>query len=124
MGRAKVKNPKTTKITVWCTKEEKEKLELKAKMCGLKTGPFLRNLALEYPLKSMVDSYAIDQLIKTRADLGRLGGLFKLWLTKNSDTKLSLGNRTYESIDLLVDDIEAKEEELIRVAKILIESKM
>ena len=121
MGRRKVENKRNTKISVWCNIEEKAKLQQKAKMCGLPTGVFLRNLALEYPLKSMVDQYAIEQLLKAKADLGRLGGLFKLWLTKNEDIRAGLGSRSFESIDELVDEIESKQNELIEIAKKLME---
>jgi len=121
MGRNKKLVKRDKFVAIWCTADEKEKLIHKAKMCGLPTGVFLRNLALEYPLKSMVDQYAIEQLLKAKADLGRLGGLFKLWLTKNEDIRAGLGSRSFESIDELVDEIESKQNELIEIAKKLME---
>lgn len=124
MGRPKADNPRDKFVAVWCTAQEKERIKEKAEMCGTKSGPFIRDLSLEYPLRSMVDQYALDQLLQARADLGRLGGLFKLWLTKNENYKdaAKIGDRNYESIECLVDDIEAKEEELIAVAKELMKA--
>lgn len=119
MARKKTDNPRKKFVAVWCTPEEKERIKQKAAMCGTKTGPFIRDLALEYPLTSRVDQYAVDQLLQAKADLGRLGGLFKLWLTKNEDFKESakLGNRSYEDVEDLVRDLEANEKELIEIAK-------
>jgi hypothetical protein len=110
-------------IMVRVTDEEKEKLKLKAAMCGHSAPSYIRNLALAYPLRSMVDQYAVDQLIRSRADLGRLGGLFKLWLTKNQDNKiLKLGDHTFEDVEALVQEIESKQEKLLEYAKVLIHS--
>jgi hypothetical protein len=119
MARRKTDNPRKKFVAVWCTPEEKERIKQKAAMCGTKTGPFIRDLALEYPLTSRVDQYAVDQLLQAKADLGRLGGLFKLWLTKNEDFKESakLGNRSYQDVEDLVRDLEANEKELVEIAK-------
>jgi len=107
------------------TREEKERLRLKATMCGCKTPSYIRRLALGYPLQSLVDQYAVDQLLQAKADLGRLGGLFKLWLTKNEDfrAEAKLGKHDYEGVERLVDDLAAKEKELIEIAKTLMTSK-
>jgi len=37
------------------------------------------------PLQSMIDQRAILDLVKINADLGRFGGLIKMWLTTNAD---------------------------------------
>jgi len=125
MARKKTDNPRKKFVAVWCTPEEKERIQQKAAMCGTKTGPFIRDLALEYPLTSRVDQYAVDQLLKAKADLGRLGGLFKLWLTKNGDYKESakLGERSYEDVEQLVKEMEANEKELIEIAKKLMKER-
>jgi hypothetical protein len=112
-------------IMVRVTREEKERLRLKAAMCGCKTPSYIRRLALGYPLQSLVDQYAVDQLLQAKADLARLGGLYKLWLTKNEDFKAEakLGKHDYEGVERLVDDLAAKEKELIEIAKTLMTSK-
>ena len=105
-------------IMVRVTDEEKEKLKFKAKMCGHSAPAFIRNLSLGYPLTSRVDQYAVDQLLQARGDFGRLGGLFKLWLTKNQDNRvLKLGDRTFEDVEVLVREIEKKQKELLEYAK-------
>ena len=35
-----------------------------------------------YPIRSIVDHHQIEELVKINGDLGRLGGLLKLWLSK------------------------------------------
>jgi len=110
-------------IMVRVSNEEKEKLKLKAKMCGHSAPAFMRNLSLGYPLKSLVDQYAVDQLLQARGDLGRLGGLFKLWLTKNQDDRvLKLGDRTFEDVEALVQTIEKQQSVLLEYAKVLMQT--
>lgn len=107
-------------IMIRVTEEEKEQIHLKAKMTGHPhhTGTFIRKAVLNYPLRSVVDEYAVNQLLQAKADLGRLGGLFKLWLTKNQDDRvLKLGNRTFENVEVLVQEIEKKQDKLLEYAK-------
>ena len=40
---------------------------------------------LALPVESTIDQRAILDLVKINADLGRLGGLIKMWLTTNAD---------------------------------------
>ena len=88
------------------------------------TGTFIRKAVLNYPLRSVVDELALDQLIQAKADLGRLGGLFKLWLTRNQDDRvLKLGHRTFEDVEALVREIETKQAYLLECAKALLQSK-
>ncbi len=112
-------------IMIRVTEEEKEQIHLKAKMTGHphRTGNFIRKAVLNYPLRSVVDEYTVDQLLQAKADLGRLGGLFKLWLTKNQDNRvLKLGDRTFENVEVLVQEIEKKQEKLLEYAKVLMQT--
>jgi hypothetical protein len=45
----------------------------------------LRRLGLAILLQSTIDQRAILDLVKINADLGRFGGLIKMWLTTNDD---------------------------------------
>lgn len=58
-----------------------------AKNAGLSVAEYLRRLGMGYQLKSILDEEHIHTLAKINADLGRLGGLLKLWLT--NDERLS-----------------------------------
>jgi len=102
------------------TEQEYEIISMKAKMTGLTNSAYMRNLAMNYPLKSVVDQLALSELIKAKSDLGRLGGLFKLWLESENGTWGDLGDRRYEDISDLVDDLIAKENELLEIARELL----
>ena len=43
---------------------------------------YLRRLGLALPVESTIDQRAILDLVKINADLGRFGGLIKMWLTR------------------------------------------
>jgi len=113
---------KTTDIHIRLTEEEKEILKTQAEKAGLPLGTYLRNLGLYYPIKSATDGQAVMSLNKTAGDLGRLGGLFKMWLTSNKKQSFSatIGTRSYQTIEQLVDDIEAHQKELMSITKQII----
>ena len=87
----------STPIKVWVTPEEKAAIAAKADAHSLSASRYLRRLGLALPLQSTIDQRAIldlvkiiDQraildLVKINADLGRFGGLIKMWLTTNAD---------------------------------------
>jgi hypothetical protein len=112
---------KTKHVDVRVNDFEYERISIKAKMTGLNNAAYLRNLGMNYPIKSTVDQLALSELIKVRADLGRLGGLFKLWLEGENGTWGNLGDRRYEDISDLVDDLIDKESELLEIARKLLE---
>ncbi len=109
-------------ILVRVDEEEKRKLQEQAKKCGQSIAGMLRSLGLNYPLLSRVDQYALDNLVKSSANLGRLGGLFKLWLTKNQDYKelAKIGNYSYEDIEVLVNKINQNQQELLEISRKLL----
>lgn len=100
-------------IGVKVTKYELDTLSNMAEKFGLTTPHYLRSIGMNYPVKSTVDEKAAAALLKTNSDLGRLGGLFKMWLNRNGNDKDNFSSqRTYKDIDELVDEIE-------RIQKIL-----
>jgi len=115
------KKLKNRYINTRCTDREYEEIKEKASNTGLSSSAYLRNLGLNYPIKSVVDQRALSELVKCRADLGRLGGLFKLWLESENGRWGNLGDRRYEDISDLVDDLIAKESELLEIARQLLE---
>jgi len=95
------------KITVRVNQDEQENLVSNSNKYGLKIPGYLRSLGLNYPIKSIVDEKAAANLLKVNADMGRLGGLFKMWLEDNRADKHDFSNtRSYKDIDNLVNDIE------------------
>jgi hypothetical protein len=73
----------STPVKVWVTPAEKAEIGKKAAAHSLSASAYLRRLGLALPVESTVDQTAVLELVKINADLGRLGGLIKMWLTSN-----------------------------------------
>ena len=74
--------------------EEKGLIEENARAAGRSVSSYLRAVGIGYQPKSVLDHRAIEDLAKVNADLGRLGGLLKMWLT--NDEKLAM----YEPVQI------------------------
>ena len=72
---------KTKLIQVRATPAEKDGLKNRADAFGVSVGELCRRVIFNSKPKSKVDQNAIAELAATRADLGRLGGLLKGWLS-------------------------------------------
>ena len=68
-------------IKVYCFPDEKQTIEQQAASTGLKKSPYLLRVGMGYPIRSIVDHHQVEELVKINGDLGRLGGLLKLWLS-------------------------------------------
>ena len=80
------RDPKNRKdyqpIKVYCFPEERETIEQQARSTGLSKSSYLLRVGMGYPIRSIVDHHQVEELVKVNGDLGRLGGLLKLWLSK------------------------------------------
>jgi mobilization protein NikA len=70
------------RLKVNLTSAERAAVEESAAATGRSLSSFLRDVALGFTPKSNLDLQAVEVLVRTNADLGRLGGLLKLWLTE------------------------------------------
>ena len=68
-------------LKVVVSKRERAEIETRAAATGLSVSAYLRNLGLGFQPHSTLDQEAILALLQVNADQGRLGGLFKLWLS-------------------------------------------
>lgn len=103
---ASVTRKGTTPIKVWVLPDEKEAITQKAKAAGLSASAYLRNVGMGTPVTGVADQEAVLELVKINADLGRLGGLLKMWLT--NDEKLDLEG--YDQAGLEATIVEAMRE--------------
>jgi hypothetical protein len=71
---------KTEVIQVRATPQEKAELKSRASEFGVSVGELCRRAIFSSVPKSLADQNAIHELAVLRADLGRMGGLFKGWL--------------------------------------------
>lgn len=75
-------------LRVPVTLVEKVEIKNKASACGLSMAKYMRAVSLGYNIPSVIDSQKIDQLLKINGDLGRVGGLLKMWLTNDVRSKI------------------------------------
>ena len=106
----------STPIYVWVTPDEKSQIEALAQATGHKTSAYLRNIGLGYPLKSILDHKRVEELARINGDLGRLGGLLKLWLT-NVRRTAQFGEST---IRALLSKIEVTQDEMHEVMRVVV----
>lgn len=76
----------STPIKVYCLPEEKAQIEANAKAAGMSAACFLREIGQGYQIRGIVDYERVRELARMNGDLGRLGGLLKLWLTNDPRT--------------------------------------
>ena len=103
----------STPIVVRVTPDEKSAIETFAKQTGSSTSSFLRLLGLGYMPKSIVDNEKVLELARINGDLGRLGGLLKLWLTNDARTA-QFGEST---IRATLARIEATQDKMLEIMK-------
>ncbi len=68
-------------IKVYCFPDERQTIEQQAHSTGLSKSSYLLHVGMGYPIRSIVDHHQVEELVKINGDLGRLGGLLKLWLS-------------------------------------------
>lgn len=66
---------------MYCLHEERATIEENAKKAGISVARYLREVGTGYEVQGIMDYKAVLDLVKVNADLGRLGGLLKLWLS-------------------------------------------
>ncbi|EGU0150156.1 hypothetical protein JFQ72_004402 [Vibrio parahaemolyticus] len=100
---------RTEQVKVRVDEDEKARLITLAKASDAgSTGAFMRNVSLAYKIESRVDMQAIEELAKLNANLGRVGGLLKMWL--NNPEKARFGQHL--DIPKLVDDFAALQKQI------------
>lgn len=87
---------------------EKEKIEQQARQAGLSIARYLREVGQGYEIKGITDCENVRELARINGDLGRLGGLLKLWLT--DDVRTTKFGKT--TILALLGRIEATQDEM------------
>jgi len=70
-------------IKVHVLQEERELIKENAEKAGLSVARYLREVGMGYQVKGVMDYHYVRELVRVNGDLGRLGGLLKLWLAKD-----------------------------------------
>jgi len=106
-------------IKVYCLPEERKQIEINAGATGLSLSAYLLNVGMGYQVPGIVDNKQVESLARINGDLGRLGGLLKLWLTNDARTA-QFGESTIRSV---LDKIEATQDRMIEVMTTVIRPK-
>ena len=97
------------RLQVLALPDEAVAIKSHATNCGLSVSAYLRDLGLHYKPKTILDDKAVTQLAKVNGDLGRLGGLLKMWLT-NDERLVFLGKeQVVARINSLLDEIQTSQ---------------
>jgi len=102
--------PRGYRIDVWVSEPERAEIINRAACAGLSHSSFLRSLALNSPVTSVIDKGAIDHLLSVNGDLGRVAGLLKLWLA----TKRGEGAKPSD-VDAMMNEFRSVQKEIKQV---------
>lgn len=91
--------------------DEKEAIERQAKQAGMSVARYLREVGQGYQINGVVDYEQVRELARINGDLGRLGGLLKLWLT-NDERTAQFGEATIRAV---LGRIEATQDEMGKI---------
>lgn len=77
---------KARQLRVPVLPDEETAIKKMAASAGLPVAAYLRNVGLGYQVRGILDNKRVEELARINGDLGRLGGLLKLWLTDDPRT--------------------------------------
>ena len=113
----KITRKNSPPIKVYCLPEERTEIEANARRAGISVAHYLREVGQGYQVKGVMDYQYVRELVRVNGDLGRLGGLLKLWLTDDPRTA-RFGDAT---ILALLGRIEATQAEMSRLMKSVVQ---
>ena len=77
-------SPNKKLVKAYLTPEEYRQVNESAAKAGLSVSTFIKRVCLGHKISSTVDHQAVLALAKANADLGRLGGVFKMFLSEGN----------------------------------------
>ena len=99
---------------VYCLPTERSQLEEMARASGLSLSSYLLHVGLGYQIRGILDNKRVEVLARINGDLGRLGGLLKLWLTDDARTA-RFGESTIRAVLSKIEDTQTKMHEVMRI---------
>lgn len=109
------KNPtrKERQLRVPVLPEEEALIKEMAASAGLTVAAYLRNVGMGYQIRGILDNKRVEELARINGDLGRLGGLLKLWLTDDIRTA-KFGKSTVLRLLTKIEETQGKMHEVMR----------
>jgi hypothetical protein len=102
----------STPVKVWVTPQEKETIAAKAAAHSLSASAYLRQLGLALAVQSTVDQRTVLELVAINADLGRLGGLIKMWLTNDRSFESLSGQALQRKLEGVLNQVRALQKQM------------
>ncbi len=93
--------------------DEEIQIKSNAAIAGLSIAEYLRRISLGFQIQSTIDKDYVLQLAKINADLGRLGGLLKLWLSLDR----RVAHFDHRTIRTLLNRIQTTQDAMFEVVK-------
>lgn len=106
-------------IRVPVTTEQYDRIQSNADAVGLGLAGYLRQVGIGYTPSSVVDQDKVDTLHQAMANLGRLGGLLKLWLTDDEKLAAYPEARMRKAIPDTLQQIRRNQATLLEIIKAL-----
>lgn len=103
--------PRGQRIEVWLTADEKQAVADRASEGGLSLSAYMRAAGLNHPIRAKADTEAVAKLVRVAADIGRLGGLLKLWLSDRRDH-----GAPAIKVSQMLDDTRQLQQQLLKLA--------
>lgn len=110
-------------LRVPVTPAEAKVIEYLAKKTGLSIAAYLRLVGLGHQPRSMIDRDQARELVRVNGDLGRLGGLLKLWLTDDDKLNEFGPERMNRIIRGVLTKIEENQDELRAIVKTVLRAR-
>lgn len=102
------KRRREAQIKIRVSEKELEAIESNARGCGLTTADFIRRIGQGYLPQSRLDQSHVRDLCTVAGDLGRLGGLLKLWIVEKRSGSMPLKDQIpIPDVDTLWRDIQS-----------------
>ena len=111
MEKQRITRKRSPPIKVYCLPEERQQIVANARAAGLSIARYLREVGQGYRITGIMDYEKVRELARISGDLGRLGGLLKLWLT-NDERAAQFG---YATIQAVLSKIERTQDEMGQV---------
>lgn len=104
---------KSRQLRVPVLQEEASEIRRLATAAGLSVAAYLRSVGLGYRLHGILDHQRVEELARINGDLGRLGGLLKLWLTDDARTA-KFGETTILAVLSKIEDSQREMQRIMR----------
>ena len=116
MGRDEKQLTRKKRLCVPVLPDEEAVIKKMAVATGLPVAAYLRKVGLGYQVRSILDNKRVEELARISGDLGRLGGLLKLWLTDDPRT----AEYGMKIVRALLSKIEATQDEMHEIMRAVV----